>query len=553
MTDDLQEPDNRRVEVAFEESVTVSAEPFGQLDAIEGFDDVKEGLRQAIVNRADYEQYRTNSMLLFGVSDRSPTTRLARGFTGEFGDEYTFFAVNSVTGGFTDDGNNIEATLHAARDREPSVVVIECLDDMTFDSEEYDRLRNHLETVQTTDEQVIVVGTAADEDADLTNNDELFEFVIRVPAPDENYRRNEIERALTDAKEAGIAAVAPDEEDRLDKLDTHELPVRDLRTAVKRAVQDCRETSTDLPVEVRQSDIQTVLDAIDSERFDESEATGFFSHRSDEQRFEPDIPDTSFRDIGGLESEKQRVREAVTVPVEYSETFRNAGFSIGQGILLYGPPGNGKTMLAKAVANDLEYHFLSVKGPELEQPLVGESERELRELFRVARDHAPSVVFFDEFDSLAPSRTSDSYEFKDDMVNTLLSELDGLEPLEDVLVLAATNRLDRLDPAVLRSGRFDTFIQVPQPDDADKRAIFEIHTADIPLSEGVSADWFVTLDLPDLSGADIEAICRKALEFAVAAFDSDDRATLAVTRIDVQDAIEGLRTDPATDDLPEFR
>jgi SpoVK/Ycf46/Vps4 family AAA+-type ATPase len=210
-------------------------------------------------------------------------------------------------------------------------------------------------------------------------------------------------------------------------------------------------------------------------------------------------------------------------------------------------------MLAKGVANELDYHFLSVKGPELEQPLVGESERELRELFGAARDHAPSVVFFDEFDSLAPSRTSESNEFKDDMVNTLLSELDGLEPLADVLVLAATNRLDQLDPAVLRSGRFDTFIEVPQPDQADMRGIFDIHADDLPLSDPVTANWFVSLDLPDLSGADIAAICRKALEFAVAEFDNGSRDTLLVTQSDVQSALEGLRTDSENDDRHGFR
>ncbi|WP_276278116.1 AAA family ATPase [Haloarcula regularis] len=176
-----------------------------------------------------------------------------------------------------------------------------------------------------------------------------------------------------------------------------------------------------------------------------------------------------------------------------------------------------------------------------------------RELFGAARDHAPSVVFFDEFDSLAPSRTSDSNEYKDDMVNTLLSELDGLEPLADVLVLAATNRLDQLDTAVLRSGRFDTFIEVPQPDTADTRAIFEIQADGLPLADPVTADWFVSLDLPDLSGADIATICRKSLEFAVSEFDSGDRESLVVTRTDVRSAVSGLRTDSQTDDRHGFR
>jgi len=553
VTDEMDHSDGEPVEEVFNESVTVSSEPLGQFHDVAGFDDVKERFRRTVVDRIDYGRFGTASVLLFGTATQSPTTRLARGLTGAFGAEYTFFAVDSVSSAFTDGENNIAATLRAARDREPSVVVLECLDEFGFDEEEYERLQHHIDTVREANERVVVIGTAMDDDADLVANDTLFEFVLEVAEPDDQYRQGEIESALQEAKDADIAVLNADGDTQLTELETHDLSVRDLRTAVKRAIQNRLGEDGDPPVAVHLTDIQSSLDAIDTERFDESTTSGFFGTGGTEEQYEPDIPDISFQDIGGLESEKKRLREAVTIPVEYSETFRDAGFSIGQGILLHGPPGNGKTMLAKAVANELDYHFLSVKGPELEQPLVGVSERELRELFQAARDHAPSVVFFDEFDSLAPSRTSDGSDFKDDMVNTLLSELDGLEPLEDVLVLAATNRKDRLDPAVLRSGRFDTFIQVPKPDSTDRKAIFEIHAAALPLAKTVSAEWFVTLDLPDLSGADIAAVCRKALEFAVASFDSSERKTLEVTQRDIQSAVEGLRTDPTADNLPEFR
>jgi transitional endoplasmic reticulum ATPase len=550
MTDKV---DKEPIESSFADSVTVATEPLGHFDAIENFDEVKDRLKRTVAESAGYEKCMTASVLLFGTSDQSPTTRLARGLTGEFDDDFTFFRVGSVTGGFNDDGTNIKTTLQAARDRDPSVVVLECLDDFGFDEEEYEHLRQHLDSVRSTNAQVLVIGTATEDDSDLIRNNALFEFVVDVPEPNEQYRHSEIKSAVSDAEEAGIARLKTPRDTLIGDLDTHDLAVRDLHTAVKRAILTRRRARSDLPVTVRPTDIQTALDEINAERFDDSADTGFFGFGRTDEQFEPDVPDIAFQDIGGLESEKQRLREAVTIPVEYSETFREAGYSIGQGILLHGPPGNGKTMLAKAVANELDYHFLSVKGPELEQPLVGESERELRELFGAARDHAPSVVFFDEFDSLSPSRTSDSNEFKDDMVNTLLSELDGLEPLADVLILAATNRLDQLDSAVLRSGRFDTFIEVPQPDQSDTRAIFDIQAGGLPLADPVTADWFVSLDLPDLSGADIEAICRKALEFAVAEFDSGDRDTLVVTQSDVQSALEGLRTDSQTDDRHGFR
>jgi len=544
--------DQEPVESVFADSVTVSTEPLGHFDAIENFDEVKKRLKRTVGDAVGYEKFLPASVLLFGQSDQSPTTDLARALTGEFDDDYTFFSVGSVIGGFSDSGTNIKTTLQAAREREPSVVVLECLDDFGFDEEEYGHIRNHLDSVRTSHSEVLVVATATDDDSDLIRNDELFEFVVDVPEPTEQYRQSEIENAVSAAEKAGIARLDTQGDCLIEDLDTHDLAVRDLHTAVKRAILARRSTRSDLPVTVSPADIQTALDEVDAERFDESADTGFFGFDNTDQ-FEPDVPDITFRDIGGLESEKQRLREGVTIPVEYSETFRDAGYSIGQGILLHGPPGNGKTMLAKAVANELDYRFLSVKGPELEQPLVGESERELRELFGAARDHAPSVVFFDEFDSLAPSRTSESNEYKDDMVNTLLSELDGLEPLADVLVLAATNRLDQLDSAVLRSGRFDTFIEVPQPDTADTRAIFDIHADDLPRADTVTAEWFVSLDLPELSGADIAAICRKALEFAVAEFDSGNRDTLAVTQADIQSALEGLRTDSANDERHGFR
>ncbi|ELZ42403.1 ATPase AAA [Halorubrum californiense DSM 19288] len=200
-------------------------------------------------------------------------------------------------------------------------------------------------------------------------------------------------------------------------------------------------------------------------------------------------------------------------------------------------------MLTKAVANDLSYHFLSVKGPELEQPLVGVSEDQLRELFQTAREHTPSVIFFDEFDSLAPSRKTDTPVWKDDLVNTLLSELDGLEPLADVIVMAATNRVNELDDAVLRSGRFDTFIEIPSPSQKEQMEIFSVHIDDLPTAEDVTTEWFGSLRLSDLSGADIMAICRKALEFAVRDFDAESAQQIVVTQDNVQAALERVRSE----------
>jgi SpoVK/Ycf46/Vps4 family AAA+-type ATPase len=547
-------PSDDAIEDTFEDSVVVATEPFATFESLAGYEETTAQIERTVVEPATYDQYGLTSALLFGESEQSPVSELAATITGAF-DGYTFFHVGAVVGDFMEDANSVETTFRAARERSPSLVILDCLDEYSFDGDEYDRLRSHLDTIQTSEDHVLVVATATNDDADLVDNDDLFEVRIDVPEPDDTFRQAKLREALQTAEDAGVATFDGLERTSLADLETGDLSVTDIQTAVKRAIHTRRrDQSASPPVSIRQDDLRTAIDQIESEQFEESASSGFFGHGMPEDQFEPDIPDVTFDEIGGLDAEKRRLREAVTIPVEYSDTFRQAGYSVGQGILLHGPPGNGKTMLAKAVANELSYHFLSVKGPELEQPLVGESERELRELFGVARDHAPSVIFFDEFDSLAPRRAGDSYDFKNDLVNTLLSELDGLESLEDVVVLAATNRLDRLDPAVLRSGRFDTFIDVSPPDTDEAQAIFEIHASDLPLTDAVTPEWFTTLDVASLSGADIETVCRKSLEFAVCSFDEGDRETLEVSHADIERALDHLRSEPTTDDeLPEFR
>lgn len=530
------------LEEVYEESVTVQSEPFDSFDSFRGYTEEKRQLQRTVVEPAGYDQYVTSSVLLVGDHIDCQTATLAKGITGEVDEEYTFFHVDSHSGEYVGETNNIEATLNAARDREPSLVLLTCLDEYGFDEAEYDLLRTHLESSRQNDERVIVVCTTTDRDVDLTTNDALFEVIVDVPEPDEEFRRGVVKAELDSAEAAGVIEPTQLDADSLSDLTMHDLSLRKLRTVVKRTVQRRRRESDDGCPTITQTHIQESISILEAEKLEESEGMSLFGEEETYQ-FDPEIPSVTFGDIGGLTEKKQRLQEAATKPVEYSDTFREAGYSVGQGILLHGPPGNGKTMLAKAVANDLGYHFLSVKGPELEQPLVGESERQLRELFQTAREHAPSVIFFDEFDSLAPDRRSETPVWKEDLVNTLLSELDGLEPLEDVIVMAATNRVDRLDDAVLRSGRFDTFIEVPMPTNAERREIFAVHTEDLPVADKVTANWFATLDLSDLSGADIMAICRKALEFAVRDFDTGDLKRLMVTRAHIQTSIKQLRSD----------
>ena len=228
-----------------------------------------------------------------------------------------------------------------------------------------------------------------------------------------------------------------------------------------------------------------------------------------------EIPNTSWTDIGGLEDIKALLVESVEWPLRYGMLFKKAGIRAPKGILLHGVPGSGKTLLAKALAKESEVNFIAVKGPQLMSMYVGESERGVREVFRKARQASPCIIFFDEMDALAPKRggMGDS-QVTERVVSQLLTEMDGIEDLENVVVVGATNRLDRLDPALLRPGRFDFMVEMPKPDREARKAIFEVHTRNMPLGDDVSLDTLAD-GTDGLVGADIEGICRQAAMNAI--------------------------------------
>ena len=221
-----------------------------------------------------------------------------------------------------------------------------------------------------------------------------------------------------------------------------------------------------------------------------------------------EIPNVKWNDVGGLENVKQELIEAVEWPLKHPDAFKRMGVRPPRGILIYGAPGTGKTLLAKAVANESKANFILVKGPELLSKWVGESEKAVREIFKKARQTSPTIIFFDEIDSLAPRRGIHSSHTTESVVNQLLTEMDGLEDLHDVVVLAATNRPDMVDTALLRPGRFDRIILTPVPDKKAREKIFEAHTKGMPLK---NVDIKKLADKTDgYVGADIEAICREA-------------------------------------------
>ena len=229
-----------------------------------------------------------------------------------------------------------------------------------------------------------------------------------------------------------------------------------------------------------------------------------------------EIPTTHWEDIGGLDEVKQDLKEAVEWPLKTPEIFQRLGIRPPKGILLYGPPGCGKTLLAKAVATESAANFITIKGPEIFSKWVGESEKAIREVFRKARMAAPAVIFFDEIDSILPRRGigfSDS-GVSERVISQLLTEMDGIVTLEDIVVIAATNRPDIVDPAVLRPGRFDRLIYVPEPDERSRVQIFKIYTKDMPLAKNIDSANLATI-AKNYSGADIAALCREAAMYAL--------------------------------------
>jgi transitional endoplasmic reticulum ATPase len=228
-----------------------------------------------------------------------------------------------------------------------------------------------------------------------------------------------------------------------------------------------------------------------------------------------EVSETTWDDIGGLEKAKDLLTEGVEWPLRYPEVYNTAHVEPPRGVLLAGPPGSGKTLIARALANQCEASFISIKGPELLSKWVGESEKGIREVFRRAKQAAPCIVFFDELDALAPRRGGElDGHVGDRVIAQLLTEMDGIEGREGVIVLAATNRPELIDPALLRPGRFDLVVELDYPNELERQAIFSVHTRGRPLAPEITMEELASLT-PGRSGADIEAICRRAAMLAL--------------------------------------
>ncbi|RDE17913.1 MAG: AAA family ATPase [Candidatus Thorarchaeota archaeon] len=263
-----------------------------------------------------------------------------------------------------------------------------------------------------------------------------------------------------------------------------------------------------------------------------------------------EIPNVRWEQIGGLTNEKQELIEVVEWPLKKPEAFRRIGITPPKGVLIFGPPGCGKTLLARAVATESEANFISVKGPELLSKWVGESEKAIREVFRKARTAAPAIIFFDEIDALAPTRgrTAGDSHVTERVISQLLTEMDGLETTKDILVLAATNRPDLIDPALLRTGRFDRFVYIGAPDEKSREEIFRIYMANMPLDSDVDIQKLVQAT-PYFVGGDIEALCREAGMRAL----RENMQAEKVSWRHFEDALKSIHPSVRAEDLERFQ
>ncbi|WP_458188684.1 CDC48 family AAA ATPase [Haladaptatus sp. NG-WS-4] len=345
--------------------------------------------------------------------------------------------------------------------------------------------------------EVVVIGATNRVDAidPALRRGGRFDREIEIGAPDEGGRREILEvhtRGMPLADDIAVDRLAATTHGFVG-ADLHALVTEAAMAALRRARDSGADDDALLSVEVTREDFNTAMSSVEPSAMRE---------------FVAEAPEISFEDVGGLEEAKQTLIEAVEWPLSYSNLFEATNTEPPSGVLLYGPPGTGKTLLARALAGQSDVNFVHVAGPELLDRYVGESEKAVREVFERARQASPAIVFFDEIDAIASQR-GESHEVTERVVSQLLTELDGLTENPNLVVLAATNRRDALDPALLRPGRIESHVEIPAPDEAGRRKILAVHASDKPLADDVDLDALAE-ELEGYTGADLEALVRNA-------------------------------------------
>jgi transitional endoplasmic reticulum ATPase len=419
-----------------------------------------------------------------------------------------------------DSEERLRETFDRAEEHAPAVVFIDEIDSIAGARDEEADMENRLVAQLLTlmdgldgRGEVVVIGATNRVDSidPALRRGGRFDREIEIGAP-----RAEGRREILDVHTRGVQlAEDVDLDDYAER--THGFVGADLASLVKEAgMVALRDRDNREELTVTRADFEAAMNAVEPSAMREYVA---------------EAPDTTFADVGGLEEAKQTLREAVEWPLQYGALFEATRTDPPSGVLLYGPPGTGKTLLARALAGESAVNFIAVDGPELLDRYVGESEKAVREVFDRARQAAPSILFFDEIDAVAGARGSGGHEVTERVVSQLLTELDGLEENPNVVVLAATNRREALDPALLRPGRLEAHVEVPAPDTDGRRAILEVHGRGKPFGDDVDLDEFVPVT-EGFSGADLEALVREASMRAIREFATDLGPAAATERAD---------------------
>lgn len=408
-----------------------------------------------------------------------------------------------------DTEERLRETFEEAAQQAPSIVFIDEIDSIAGSRDEEADMENRVVTQLLTlldgigsQDEVVVIGATNRVDTldPALRRGGRFDREIEIGVPDESGRRE-----ILEVHTRGMALTEDVDLDQL-ATQTHGFVGADVRTLVTEAAMNAlrRYRQTDDELTVTRSNLETAMAAVEPSAMRE---------------YVVETPTTTFEDVGGLETPKATLREAVQWPLTYHALFETTQTEPPSGVLLYGPPGTGKTLLARALAGESDVNFIHVAGPELVDKYVGESEKALRELFERARQTAPTIVFFDEIDALA-GRRGESHEVTERVVSQLLTELDGLTDNPNLMVLGATNRREALDPALLRPGRLESHVEIPLPDKDARRAIFDVHSDGKPYADDVDLDALAD-DTDGWSGAELEALVRQASMLAIREFASD--------------------------------
>ncbi|MFC7043688.1 AAA family ATPase [Halonotius sp. GCM10025705] len=454
---------------------------------------------------------------MFGP-DGAGKRRFLRATAGELGKHgYEFIQITSLHEYRPPGPEMITSLFEECVSNQPVTILLDCLDGM-FSDDVIRTLGQQLDTLREDGSDIVVLSSMADHQLHGHLQEYLphMDVVVEIERP-EISRREAIIRNRLETVGGDISGLTPEEYDikRLAR-ETDQFGTKDLQRLMRRLAATATTTAGTAPP-LDESDIVSVIKQVNTERVEKLV--------DEETLTNVDVPEVTFDDVGGHEEAKRRLLEQVEQALTHEDIGAKMGVEFGSGILLHGPPGTGKTMLVRALANELDYTFIPVNSSLLKR----NAQQKIPGLFYRAQRNAPTILFFDEFDLLGGERGNLG---EDTTVNTLLTELDGVEQLNQVMVIAATNRPKSLDPALLRPGRFDYHLEIDRPKTSVQEDIFETHTRDIPLTEDVTPEWFAEMT-ETVTGAEIAAICERAVTIGMR---DDDVDEMVLSRSQFEDA-----------------